>query len=734
MDLETIKENETTPPKSRLADAESARGILAPLIKDDESASLKRSKVQGAIDGNPPYSDAELRKKAQGFVPNCNYGGARAKINDALAPHFDLLTSSPCLVSGCVYYGDTAQRGQWASDISERLHRLLFEDWGDDFIFNMLLHQKQLVTHGIGPCIFRNPRDWRFTALKRRAILVPADSPLNSAGMEIVFIRDSMRVHELFKFIENKEAATKVGWKYDATLKAIKDASVESNLNDYEQVQDQFKNNTLGWAYSKSKVIQVAHAYVTEFDGRVSHHIFTETGTGKEYLYSRISQYESLNEALWICFDDIGNGDFQSVRGLGTEAYNFGQTQDRLNNALVMNAMVGSTPLFQADSAEAVDKLAQVEVGPFRVIPSGLTLQQMNTGAGVNAALTVSQHFSMMDASQNGAYRSQALAPRGVERSAKEVSVEVANSSKLSNTKVAFYLLQLDRLIHQVYRRLIRKWILDSDPGAEIAKAFQKDLEKLGIPREAIESFKAKVTRPVGNGSEADRIQRLDKIGQNIGDMPERKRKVFVRDMIAYAGGSRELADRYGPDLEPQGPSVQEKLAMFENTSMAQGADPGQFFSKDDPHAVHFEVHRDFITDLLQSGEDPQAIAEAVENIGPHMAAHLKGLEGDPTRKTILVQYKQEFSEIMKAADQVMQQAETLADTEQPQNMDPTMMKTQADIALKTQKAQNDMAIKDAKARQQMALKDASTANNLRNQNARTKANQTQAITQTEAA
>src|SRR5690606_23594307 len=202
-----------------------------------------------------------------------------------------------------------------------------------------------------------------------------------------------------------------------------------------------------------------------------------------------------------------------------------------------------------------------------------------------------------------------------------------------------------------------RQNILPSDPGGQEALAFVKRVLDRGVPKQALQYFIAKVTRPIGNGSEADRIQRMNLIKEYIGEMPEEKRRQFVRDAISYVGGSRELANRYGPDVEPQGPTVHAKLAMFENASLAQGADPASFFSPDDPHATHFPIHRDYLVELMQSDADPQQVAVAVQSFGPHMSAHLKGMEGDPTRKIELQQYKQEFAEIMKMADQIMEAA-----------------------------------------------------------------------------
>ncbi len=704
--------------------------MLSLLIQGDIPASVDRTKIQRNIDGAAPFTQEELEAAGQANMANCNWGGARARIRDYLTAFHDIITSTGTLPNIKVKRGDMRQRTTWSQQLSQRFHDLLFASYDDwNFIYEMHLHQKQLAIHGIGPCFRRERRDWRFHALKRRHILVPRDSPSNMARVPVVFVRDTMYVTELFKFIRTKKEKTK--WNREATLMALAHAQVKPNDRfNVEDAEQLWQDNAYDWSMNKSQVVKVAHAFVREFDdngkdGRISHHILTETtvngynpGDGDSgYLYSDVGALASVGEVVWVCFQDVGNGDFESVRGLGMEAHLFGEMFNRLNNGLAENAITSGAVLWQADSPEHADKLTRIEIGPHRVIPAGLSLQQLNTGAGVQAQLAVSNHFSELEANGTGGFRTKATTPSNNARTATEVQAEIGETSKLSNSSVADYCVQADKLIESTFRAATKKTMLPDDPGAGPALEMRRLwIEEDGIPEDILQELcdtaEVRITRPIGNGSYADRISRLQSIGQFIQDMPDRKRKLFVRDNIAYIGGNRELADMYGPDLEQDEPGIEKTLAILENNGFSIGGqqDP---FSPDNAHEVHFPIHLEFATKLLNG--DPQKAASIMPILEPHMAEHVQALENDPTRKAAFDQFKKQLGAMQNAIKQVQQMAELAAQSQQqPQQPGLEMAKVQAQSAIKAQEAQAKIARDNAKAAQHAAIHDATSAQQIR--------------------
>lgn len=716
-------------PKSRLATAQAARGMLSQLIDADIPASIDRTRIQRNIDNYPPFTQTELEKAGQGWRSNFNSGGARAKIRDYLTAFHDIITSTSTLPCVKITIGDKGQRADWGQKFSQRYHEVLFgsyEEW--NFLKEMELHHKQLAIHGVGPVFRREAKDWRFYALKRRNILVPRDSPADLTRIPIIFIRDTMYVNELYKYIRNpsdiKKAKENTKWNRDAAMTAIKGAQISTpDKFNVEDAEEQWQDNEYDWGLTKSKQVKIAHAFVREFDG-ISHHIFTETtpvgqsvtdndGTDG-YLYSDVGGLDSMLEAVWVCFQDVGNGDFESVRGLGLEAHQWGEAQNRLNNGLFDNALMAGAVMVQADTPEHAEKMTRIEIGPFRVVPPGIEFPQINTGAGVQAQLAVANHFGQQESTNTGSYRTRAAAPSNQERTATEVEAEIGETSKLSNASVSHYLVQLDQLIDQTWKALTRPDMVESDAGAEIAVEFRRLLlEEDGIPPELFEELcrtaKVTVTRPIGNGSYADRVSRLSRIGQFMPEMPERKRKTYIRDSIALIGGDRALADAYGPDVEGDAPGIEYSLAVLENNGFIAGGtqDP---FNPDNAHEIHLPIHLQAAAQILQG--DPEKAVQIMQALQPHMEEHLEALAQDPTRKQDYASYNRTVAEVKRVTDKLTRQVEMAAQSQQPE-MSPEMMQMQADNARKDQATQADIQRKNAKTESDMKRKDVTTAQQL---------------------
>ncbi len=372
--------------------------------------------------------------------------------------------------------------------------------------------------------------------------------------------------------------------------------------------------------------------------------------------------------------------------------------------------------MWQADTPEHANKLTRIEIGAHRMIPSGIKFQQVNTGAGVQSQLAVSQHFSQLEEQGTGVYRTGATTAQNQARTATEVQAAVGETSKLNNASVGHYLMQGDGLVTEVFRRSTRKTILEADGGGKEALAFKDRCIERGIPEEIFydlcASARVTMTRPIGNGSYADRIARINAIGQNIGDMPERKRARFIRDRIAYVGGSRELADLYGPDLEQQFPGIEQSLAILENNGF-QGGGTQDPFSPDNAHTVHLPIHMEFAAKLVQG--NPQQSSPILEPLYAHMAQHVMALENDPTRKAEFKHYEAQIGALQNAMKQVAHMAELQAQAApQPPQQTPEVIKAQGDVQIQAQSAQADSQIKADKAKNQMAIKDASEAQKIK--------------------
>jgi len=711
------------PPRTRVESAGSARSMLYTLINDDQIASYRRSQIQGIIDGNPPYNDQQLREMGQGDRINVNWGHAEAKVEAAVIPYFDILTSVKTYATVTTKYGkDMGKREEWSRIISDEFHRLLYKS-NPNFLAQHQVAQKQLVIHGQACMYFPDQTDWRAKAIEPWALVVPKGAKVDWDNWEFCYVLDEMYCEELYSYIDNEEAATRGGWNVEECRQAIMDARVDEQdqRRPWEWYQRELKNNSLYYSYAKSKIIKVAYMYVREYDGRISQYIFDRLNS-TEFLCKKVGRYKTFSQAFTVFLNGVGNGYYHGVRGLGQKLYKYAEANNRMLNSLVEGVILGSATMFRPNSAADAEKLKTVQIGPYRFLPPGVDIVQQNVSSNLSAAMQTAQFFQGQESDDTGSFM-PSVAGGGRKKGNKEIEAEIGEKSRLTNTRAEIYLQALDVHYAEVYRRASNPNLIEEDHGGPEAIRFQQACINRGVPAAAlldIESVKA--TRSIGQGSSAARMQAMELIGQYLPQLPESNRKRVINANIAAIAGQTGV-ETFGipEEVKPDGSDL--SIASLENNALQSG---GQILiDPDQNHATHMAVHLQFaggIIKMVQEKQiDPMSADKSMEALIPHMLTHLKYLEEDPTREAQYNAMNEQVSEIMKIADQIAslaqdmmkQQQEAAQQQGQQQPQDPSAMVAMNKIQLDRMKFQNDAQIKQAKAQHLMQLQDRKTAQKL---------------------
>ena len=713
------------PPKTRVEDAGSARSMLYTLIDDDQIASYRRSQIQGIIDGNPPYNDQQLREMGQADRINVNWGHAEAKVETAVIPYFDILTSVGSYATVKTKYGkDMGKREEWSRIITEEFHRLLASS-NPNFLAQHQVAQKELVIHGQACMYFPDQTDWRAKAIEPWALVVPKGAKVDWNNWEFCYILDELYCEQLYSYIENEEAAKRGGWDVDEVREAIMQARVDEQdqRRPWEWYQRELKNNALYYSYAKSKVIKVAHFYVREYDGRISHYIFDRLNS-TEFLCQKIGRYKDFSNAFTVFLNGVGNGYYHGVRGLGQKVYKYAEAMNRVNNALLEGVIIGSCVMFQPNSAADAEKLKTVQIGPYRILPPGLNLTQASVASNLGAAMQTAQFFQGQESDDIGSFM-PSVSGGGRKKGNKEVEMEIGEKSRLTNTRAEIYLQALDVHYAEVYRRASNPNLIEEDHGGAEALRFQKACMDRGVPAAALLDIDTvKATRSIGQGSSAARMQAMELIGQYLPQLPESNRKRVINANIAAIAGQTGV-ETFGipEETKPDGNDL--SIASLENNALQNG---GQvLIDPDQNHFTHLTVHMQFAGQIVQGVQDKQVdpigADKAMQSIIPHLLTHLKYLEEDPTRAEQYDAMNEQTSELMKIADQLSRMAQDMQEqqmkaqqeamAQQGQQQDPKAMVAMNKIQLDRMKFQNDAQIKQAKAQHQMQLQDRKTAQRL---------------------
>ena len=710
------------PPEERMESASDARSMLYTLIDDDQISSYRRAQIQGCIDGNPPYDDQQLKEMGQGDRINVNWGHAEAKVESAVIPYFDILTSVRNYAMVKTRHGkDMGKREEWSRIISEEFHRLLSRT-NPNFLAQHQIAHKQLVVHGQACMYWPDGTDFRARAIEPWELVVPRGASVDWSEWEFCYVLDDIYTEQLYRYIKDPEVAERGGWDVEQCQQAIMDARVDEQdqRRPWEWYQRELKNGALYYSYAKSKVIKVAHMYVKEYDGKISHYIFDRLNS-TQWLCARPHRYEKFSNAFTVFLNGVGNGFYHGVRGLGQKVYKYAEAMNRVNNALLEGVILQSAVMFQPTSAQDAEQLKTVQIGPYRILPPGLNIQQVDMGKNLQSAMTTAAFFQGQEADDISTFMPSISGGGGRKKGNKEIEIEIGEKSRLTNTRAEIYLQALDVHYRECYRRASNPNILEEDSGGLESLRFQKACLDRGVPAAALLDIECvKATRSIGQGSSAARMQAMELISEYLPQLPESSRKrVINANISAIAGQTGEETFGIPEETKPDGNDM--SIASLENNAFMNGGQ--MLIDPDQNHFVHLTVHMQYAGQVVQSlqggQQDPRQADGIMQGLIPHVLTHLKYMQEDPTRKEQFEELNQQASELMKIADQIARMAQDLAQKQaeaaqqQGPAQDPRMMQAQAKIQLDQMKFQNDAQIKQAKAQHQMALQDRRTAQRL---------------------
>ena len=557
---------------SRLKDVKSALAVFNNLRKADEQSSVNRARVDAMFDGASPYDQASLNRSGQGLKTNLNFGEAQRLLDISMSAYVDLYSSLEKLVEVKGTEGEASEIGPQEDIVSEEITHML-RSW-PEFHSNYLRLCNTFIKHGVSVSYFDTPDDWKFRVGGFADILIPRQSPASEDMIDVAVGRRNYHLHELFAFIKNEKAAARVGWDVDEVKRVImKNANTDGrgnrvNYSDWESLQQEMKNNDIHTGH-QNPTVSVLHFWVREMDGSISHYICAEESP-KEFLYKKLSRYEKPEQAYVLFAYGVGsNGTYHSGRGLGHRIFNHIQTSTRLRGQMIDGAMLGSSVMIQPESQRSLDELGFTYYGAYAVLSPGVNIVEKavpNLGTAVQPALQdISQQLAM-NTDTVSTYGSQQSSPY---RNQMQVVADMDISTRLSGASLNLFYSSWNRLMREVVRRIVQ-----NKRGDAITKEFYRRCEARGVSESFIRSLditRTKAVRSIGNGSYANRLVALRELQGISGSFDEVGRRNLTRDIVSTRVG-HDLADRYTPQQEEARPTIDNKIAFFENQQLMQGS------------------------------------------------------------------------------------------------------------------------------------------------------------------
>jgi hypothetical protein len=698
--LATLDTQTLEVPTTRMKDAVAVSSYVRRLIDNDAKRSYKRARLNGLIDGQPPYKASKLREQGRADAANVNWGRARSYMESGSGQFYDLFSDAPGYITIRTAVGTPEQKETWSNVISEEADRAL--KYNPVWDYEMSLSLDNMVLHGCGPLLFEDAYRSLPKAFLCGDLKVPEFTKSDTYYWESSMVQATYYPAELYEFIKDEKSAKSVGWDVEQTRKVIANAIGIRNeagiMYEWEFYEAELKNNALSY-YDESKICRLAHCFWKEFDGRITHAIVERdqaSGLEIKYLYINVGRYDAFCNVIHPMYFDHGNGGYHhSVTGLGVKMFGAMEYENRLICNLGDKAF-SPKMLFKPTTADATQKLQLARFGEYGVLPRGTEAVQTPVQGVMQESLEMYNLVQGLNQDVLGNYKQVSVPQTGNPATKYQKMMEAALQSALSKTQFNRFYAQLDQLYQEIYRRLSR-----SNSTCPIAKDFQDKCKERGVPKEALQKTEnIQATRVVGQGNGFMRKQAIDSLLPMAGAMPEDGRANLIRDKIAAEAG-QSAVNRYYTQKQPQMASDQEVDAKLQVTQMQSGQ-PTTISASQNPvvFATTFTQAAMQSLQSLSKGGDPHEVLRFLSLAGPAIAAHLKRFEQDPTRKQVHEQLTGQLKQIGQATDKLKQGLMKQAQEQKAQQQ--KQQQTMTDAQLKQAKAQSDIALKKVKTQAQL--------------------------------
>ena len=725
MDLKALEKGK--PVKERLSSVQNGIALFNRLRDDDKPRSLERARLDSMFDGESPYNQGQLNDSGQSDKTNLNFGEALRQLDISLSSYVDLYSSVETLVdlrSTEVYSGERDSKQMIAS-----------EEWSKTIRRNPTFHTNymRLCTtfnkHGICPTFFDNHKDWMFQTCLLDDFLFPSETIANEDALDVVIIRKSYALHEVMRFIEHEDAATKLGWDVAETKRVVvtNSTSFKNTQNDYKQgyqaLQASIKNNDVAFGHTNPKVA-LLHFLVKEMDGSVSHYMSAES-LPNAYMFRSLSRYESSGNAFTLFTLGVGtNGTYHSVRGLGQRIFSHIQVSNRLRCQMVDGATLAASIMIQPENERALEELEFTFYGGYSVLSPHVSVIEKaipDLSRSVVPALNDMQNQLAANTDTVSTYGQKGSSPY---RNETQVISDLDVSTQISGSAINLFYVAWNRLLKEMTRRGFDPLAAD-DP--EI-KNFRARCEARGVDKAFLDSIDLSDTRAVraiGGGSAANRSVILKGLMGVSQGFDETGRKNLLRDVVATQTGL-EGADRYAPKAEGERPTVDDKIVFFEDQQLNQGINIPVIPSE--LHGKHLVSHMGQLGQIIQgldAGEiEPTQILPVLQTFYQHISDHIQAGFGDAGLEGIIGQANQILQVTEEAINNTSKHIQKLEREATEQGGDPALdgapeggqqvdSKTEAhqlDMNIKREKAELDYEITQRKFEQAQSIRDAEAA------------------------
>lgn len=644
-----------------ISNAGQALDIARRLDWNDRQRDIRRSRILAAFNGEAPYSQSELISKAQAYRYNVSFGFMEGVVGRALVPYNDLTIDIGNLTEIEADLPDEKRK------ILELEFNRILDEWGQWPKVISRLNQ-DLVLNGYNTFIFPSDYDPFPIFIAQKDGFVDEGAPNSLAEVELFVWKKSYLIHELYQKIGDPEIAKKAGWDVENVRQALMGAQSDSlgtsNMSQsgsWTEMESLIRGGSMWASMIGAKKVNTYHVFASELDGKVTHYIvlgdnFTEKSEGAE-LFKKEKRFDAMRDFL-VYFDlETGDGTWHGSKGIGQRVFNTHKALDKIRNSVLDQAFVSGLTLLQPGDQLSQEELTLSVIGPFAVIPAGLTIASnvlpavSSTTFQVDALLTQTSEQRIGDVVPNAQATLQA-----VSKTATQAKIDASQSLLITQGNLKRYVDPISQTISIMVKRLLKK----HSPNP-YAKKFQERLKARGITDEDLKKIKkARNTGKIADvlGETANKTQIIFAEFRGDPDVDQH----ILKEMRIGSVLDAEAADELLINDEDQTKQIESaRLQELELTTLQTGSKVP--VSARDNHEIHLKVIFQWAGTLIQSlaqNFNEQAIP-VLQNVLEHAKQHEDFLARDKTKKNQLKPYEDGVKTLEQGIKSLQKQAIQMA-------------------------------------------------------------------------
>lgn len=690
--LRTVSKNGTAP-ESRLRNASQGFEISIQLDRADKKRRAKRGRIYKAYNRFPPTQYSKLAKEGDAWQSNVNWGMLSFIIDNNLSSFYDMITERTTAATIVTKKGNKKEKTEWSDKISIAFNQAL-ERW-DDFLLNQEQDILDMLLYGRGLEMWEDLDGFQSKHVSCDKVLVPDGAKINLSNFDVLVIKWEFQLHELYEAIQDQDSADDMGWNVQAVVEAMRwrrDSWSRKYKTANEFLHAVKEGNITITSHLKEKVSTYI-IFIREFNGKVSKHIvlqdyapmfsltrgkvpkddsqaYTDKIDEVGFLFTRTGMFDSSKNAFAVFLDNAGSGMWHNTPSLAEKIFVQCRQYDFAMNAIMDAVKLNMSLILQGATADATEKLKELVLGPYTVLPADVSFSQHRLELPT-AEATKALQFMMLDMNRGiGNYRIHEKGMEGEAPTATQSQLDATEAAKLTGTQLRRFNSQHSIYYRELYRRLTNTSVDES--GYEIFKEFKDFLRDNQVPDEAwkfenIHSIKSNMLS--GAGSPSFKLMAAQQTIQFTNITPKDEGQAnAVRDAIAALQG-RDNVDRYLPKEQRPDPTWNERIIGFENESFESPVCNPQnlMVYPTDNHVEHIAGHLNDMARTLQVCQqameqgkadkaEMQAAATKMLNAGGHVNAHMQQLAKDEGKQDRLKEFAKNLQVIQRQADQLSQQ------------------------------------------------------------------------------